>query len=257
MNRKLYSLSQTTIQLPFKRIRLKNTTADGYLYKLLKRDVDYVINIDEDAFIYDNDRLIELLKYCIANDIDLCGFPDGGVLPVRQQNPLVVNPFFTIIHVKKIKASFSRKEIRKYKEHKVEYEKKTPVHLVRSAYTYQFQEPFEPFFVWISQNFKVLYLDAEEHPDGFSTILKDHNQNPFLIHTWFSRLYGVDSLHTHRINNVIQECCPEALDLYHQNHTKWVEFLLQKKEHWVWFYFWKKYYVIRDFISAASPYTNN
>jgi hypothetical protein len=250
MNRKLYHLSQATLNLPFKRVRLKNTTADGYLYQLLKRDVDYVINIDEDAFVCDNDRLMELLKYCIDNHIDLCGFPDGGVLPVRSRNPLVVNPFFNIIHVKKIKAAFSKKEIRKYKTHQPEYEKKTPLHLLKHPYTYEYYEPFEPLLVWISQNFKVLYLDAEEHRDRFSTILKDQNQQPFLIHTWFSRAYETDVYHTQRINNVIEECCPATFESYKRTQKHRKERFLQKIEHLIWFYFWKKYYVISDFIRA-------
>ncbi|KAA6348890.1 hypothetical protein EZS27_003690 [termite gut metagenome] len=248
MNRKLYSLSQSTIQLPFKHVRLKNTTADGYLYQILKRKVDYVINIDEDAFVLDNNRLLELLKYCIANDMDICGFPDGGVLPIRQRNPLVMNPFFNIIHVKKIQASLSKKEIWKYKEHKAKYEQKTPIHLLRTAYTYEFYEPFEPLFVWISQTFKVLYLDAEEHPDGFSSILKDQNQQPFLIHTWHSRSYETDALHTKRINQVIEECNSEALTIYQQTHHLKKEWWLQKIDHLIWFYGWKKYHVIADFI---------
>jgi hypothetical protein len=252
MNRKLYNLSQATISLLFKRVRLKNTTADGYLYQLLKRDVDYVINIDEDAFICDNDRLLALLKYCIANAIDLCGMPDGGVLPVRICNPLVTNPFFNIMHVKKIRAAFSKKEIRKYKEHKPEYEQKTPVHLLKTTYSYKYYEPFEPLFVWISQNFKVLYLDAEEHADGFTTLLKDQNGQPFLLHTWFSRMYEKDPLHTQRINHVIQECLPKALEDYYQTHNIRKERFIQKIEHLTWFYFWKKYHVIMDFLTFVS-----
>ncbi|GHT75973.1 hypothetical protein FACS189413_00490 [Bacteroidia bacterium] len=248
MNRKLYHLSQSTIQLPFKRIRLTNTTAESYLYQLLKRDVDYVINIDEDAFIYNNERLLALLNYCIANDIDLCGMPDGGVLPVRQQNPLVVNPFFNIIHVKKLRSAFSKKAIRKYKEHQPEYEQKTPVHLLKTNYTYRYCEPFEPFFVWISQNFKVLYLNAEEHTDGFTTLLKDPNDQPFLLHTWFSRMYETDDFHTQRINNILLTCAPSALEEYTQKYNSKKELCLQKMESFWWFYFWKKYHVIADFI---------
>lgn len=249
MNRKLYALSQATIPLPFPRVRLKNTTAHGYLYQLLRRDADYIINIDEDAFVYNHSALLDLLTYCIANDIDLCGFPDGGVLPVRHCNPLVTNPFFNIINRKKIQSAFSKQEIKKYKIHQPEFEKKTPRHLLRHEYSYQYYEPFEPFFIWISQNFNVLYLDGEEHSDGFSTILKNHQNQAFLLHTWYSRMYEKDEFHTKRINNIIQECNRNALANYEKSHNLRKERFLQKIEHLIWFYFWKKYYVIVDFCS--------
>lgn len=205
MNRELYQLSQSTIQLPFTRIRLENTSADGYFYELMKRDVDYIINIDEDVFVIDNHKLKELICYCIIYDIDICGFPDGGVLPIRTHNPLVVNPFFNIINIKKIKTGFSYQVVETYREHKKEYEKKTPLHLMRSPYIYDDYEPYYPFFIWLSQNYNVLYLDGETHPDGISTMLKDVHCAPFLIHTWYSRSYGKSEYHTNRIDRIKHE----------------------------------------------------
>lgn len=99
-------MSGKTLNLPFDRVRLKYTTADGYFYKIMNSGVDYVINIDEDAFLIDRDAFLSLLKYCIEMDYDNCGFPDGGVLPIRKHNPLVTNAFFNIINVKKIKSKF-------------------------------------------------------------------------------------------------------------------------------------------------------
>jgi len=199
----LYHISQSSIFLPFERIRLELKTAEGYLYEILQSDADYIINIDEDAFIIDNCILEELVEYCIINEIDVCGFPDGGVLPIRMHNPLVANPFFNIFHTKKIKNYFSYRVIHSYCEHKKEYEKNTPFHLIRSPYSYDCFEPYYPFFIWLSQNFIVLYLNGETHEDGISTILKDHNGNPFLIHTWYAREYRKNEYHTNRINRII------------------------------------------------------
>jgi len=205
MCKELYQFSQSTIKLPFERIRLENTLSDEYLYKLLQRDADYIINIDEDAFVIDNCKLEALVKYCIIEDIDVCGFPDGGVLPIRTHNPLVVNPFFNIFHIKKIKIDFSLHIVQTYREHKKEYEKHTPLHLIRSPYIYDSYEPYCPFFIWLSQKYTVLYLNGETHQDGISTILKDQNNHSILIHSWYSRYYGNNNYHTNRINRIIQE----------------------------------------------------
>jgi len=206
MNRDLYKLSGSTINLPFERVRLTNTTADGYFYKILEQDIDYAINIDEDAFIVNNDALVALIKYFIENEYDNCGMPDGGVIPVRHHNPLVTNAFFNILNVKKIKKSFSYREINNYKKHKKSFEIKTPFHLMQSAYNYDNYEPYFPFFLWLSQSHNVLYLNANTHTDTISTILKNQNGTPFLLHSWFSRDYGTDIYHTKRINSLISEC---------------------------------------------------
>lgn len=235
MNRKLYYLSQSTVQFPYKRIRLKNTTSDGYLYKILKRDVDYLINIDEDAFVYDNERLRGLLNHMIENNIDICGMSDGDLMSIRSCNPLVVNPFFNIIDVRKIKKSLTPKLIREFKNEFV-----TGKVLL---------EPYEPFFVWLNKNFNVLYLKAEKHNDGITTILNDHRNNEFLFHTWYSRLYDKDEFHTRRINSVIKECISSDSIKY---EVTFKERILQKMESITWFYFWRKYYIIQGFIQKLK-----
>lgn len=206
MNYYLYRLSQNSLTIPFKRKRMIFTTADGYLYKLLDNNVDFVINIDEDAFVIDNQKLEKLLQYVIDNNYINCGMPDGGVVDIRKHNPLVTNPFFNILNVKEIRKQFDVKEIIKnYSSHNPEFEKYSPYHLMKNKFAYDYFEPYNPFFVWLATNFKTLYLDAEVHTDGLSTILKDHLNQPFLLHSWYSRFYGVDQMHTKRINNLFTE----------------------------------------------------
>lgn len=205
MNPKMYEASQKTITLPYKRVRLLNTSAVGYLRKMLRVKADYIINIDEDAFVTDHERLVGLLNYCIDNNIDMCGLPDGGVVATRRHNPLVVNPFFNIVNVRKLRKSFSRKKLKAYSKHLPEYELKAPpVEMLHKRYEFDNYEPYYPFFFWVSQNFNMLYLGGEDHPDGHTTILHDHEGKPFLEHTWYSRDYGVDKFHTDRINRVIE-----------------------------------------------------
>lgn len=208
-NRELYRYSQMSINLPYKRYRLVNTSADGYILKLLSLDADWVINIDEDAFVMDGTRIMDLIHYMKDNSIDICGYPDGGIIRIRQHNPLVMNPFFNIMNVKSLREKYAKGIEQDYTTHKIEYEQKTPFELMKCEFKYDFVEPYYPIFLWISQNFNCLYLPAKQHDDGISTIALDHTSYPFLIHTWYSRSYGRDTKHTLRINNVIRETIGE------------------------------------------------
>jgi len=107
------------------------------------------------------------------------------------------------MNVAKIKKEFSLEEIIKnYSSHNVEYEKFAPQNLKNNRYAFDYYEPYNPFFVWLTTNFKTLFLDASIHADGISTVLHDHVGEPFLYHSWFSRLYGKDIKHTERIENL-------------------------------------------------------
>lgn len=213
MNWKLYKLSQNTITLPYKRNRCRFTTADGYFYdRILKSKADFIVNIDEDAFVTDNNKLKNLLNFCIENDYVNCGVPDGGVMEIRKHNPLVTNPFFNIINVKKIRKDFNLEVIIKnYSSHKIDFEKHAPKHLLRSQYEYDYYEPYVPFFLWIDTNYKTLFLDTREHSDGHSNEVLDHEGNPFLLHSWYSRLFGKDDFHTKRIKNLYKEATDKEM----------------------------------------------
>ncbi len=197
--------SRSYSNLPFEKVRLKNTTSEEYLYKLLKSDADIVINIDEDAFVIDEQLIIELIHFMIDNDFVSCGFPDGGVLSIRFHNPLITNPFFNILNIKKLRSRFSFEELNRYRDFKEEYTASSSTHLLKTDFAYDMFEPYYPFFLWISQNFKVLYLDADQHSDGYTTILKNQEGSPFLLHTWYSRAFEKDKFHRERIINIMNE----------------------------------------------------
>lgn len=211
MNVDLYRLSQSTINLPYPRRRRLFTSADGYFFDdIMRSKADFIINIDEDAFIVDNEKLKNLLEYVLDHNYINCGVPDGGVIEIRKHNPLITNPFFNILNVAEIRKKFKVNDIvRNYSVHKKEFEKFAPMHLMRSIYEFDFYEPYSPFFIWLATNFKTLYLDADEHNDKISTVVKDHLGQPFLLHSWYSRVYGKDDQQTRRINNLIKEAKPD------------------------------------------------
>lgn len=206
MNYRLFKLSKNTIKLPFKHYRFTFTSAQGYLYDILKYDIDYAINIDEDAFVIDNYALLELLKYCVSNKVVNCGVRDGGILTIRHGNPLVTNPFFNIFDVKTIKKHFSQGNISKFLNQEIDYKLLLPNNLPFEYNLSNDYEPFYPFFLWLNVNFKVYYLNAEQHHDGFTTIVYNHLNHKIIYHSWYSRVYGLDQFHTERISNLYNSC---------------------------------------------------
>ena len=223
MNFKLFELSaSTTTSLPFKHVRLKHTSADGYYYDILKYDIDYAINIDEDAFVTDPDRVLGLLKYCIANKIVNCGFPDGGVLYIRNYNPVVTNAFFNIMDVRAINKKLNYREIDNFDYTQHNYEEKIPKHLF-NTHSYEFVDGIEPYYhfmLWLNINFKVFYMDADQYLEGPSTLLKDMNGDIFIAHSWFSRNYGKDPVETKRINELYETFTGKQVREFNQSSDK-------------------------------------
>ena len=84
-----------------------------------------------------------------------------------------------------------------YKEHKDRLIKNFPENykLVRQHnWDEESFEPYYPFFLWLAANAKL------------STVCSNQDNKEMLIHTWYSREYGVDDYHTKRIDKVINEC---------------------------------------------------
>ncbi|MDR2430219.1 MAG: hypothetical protein LBD14_04935 [Puniceicoccales bacterium] len=207
MNWYLFEMMRTTLKLPFPHHRLLGTTSDGYLYKILEYDVDYAINIDEDAFVIDNGSILKLLAHCIRENVVSCGIRDGGEIPHRSINPIVMNPFFSIMDVRTIRGKFSNEKIRHYAPGvSIDYEKFLPKDLPHKYSTERRYEPYESFYLWLNTNFKTEYLSGDTHEDGITTTLKNHLGEPMLHHTWFSRKFGKDKFHTDRIKNIFDAC---------------------------------------------------
>ena len=211
INYELYRMSGHCLGLALPRVRLVNTTADGYFYRMLEDSYcDWAINIDEDAFVVNDKAILELLDYMQRNDYVNCGMSDGVL--VRPYNPAVTNPFFNILNLKAIRECFNSDEISgfDYEKHRNAILSKLPPSLQqvdeeRMAMTNE--EPYYRFFLWLAYRFRTLYLDAEMHLDGISTILKNHEGQPILYHSWFSREWRKDPEHTARITHLYHEAC--------------------------------------------------
>ena len=183
MNLNLYIKSMSLINIKSKK-RFTKTTADGYLFELIKQKVDFIINIDEDAFVINQKAIITLLDYMIDNEYVNCGMPDGGVLSIRFHHPIVTNPFFNILHVSKIFKHLNFHEIENIDFENSRFLENFPLKLTE-PYSLDNFEPYNKLFVWIGTNFKTLYLNAKTHKDGYSTILCNHEGVEFIYHSWY------------------------------------------------------------------------
>ena len=185
-NSELFQKSQSRIPHPI--IPVRNTSAEGYLsYVLfaLHTSADWLVNIDEDAFTIDHNRITKLIRYMEANNYDAAGLPDGGYLPIRFHNPLVLNPFFNVFNLRKIR-NINNPNFNPMSDDLI---CKAPVNLT-TPYAYDNFEPFYPtFFALHRGGANFLYLSGKTHDDGTSTVLYDHLGQPMLTHTWYARLY--------------------------------------------------------------------
>ena len=215
MNYLLYKAAMSCCDEQVQHRRLLFTTADGYLYSCLQTKADFVVNIDEDAFLLNKDALHSLMDYMNENDIAVCGMPDGGVA-CRDHNPFVINPFFSVFNVRQLKRNVNKYQqggvkmavnMFNYELHKAQMEASFPWSLVDRSHADINDDDFEPyydFFLWLCGTQRTLYLQAETwREDGLSTLLYNQDTQPLVLHTWYSRAYNKDPYHTERINRVI------------------------------------------------------
>jgi len=172
-NKELYLLSKG-LYAPagYPCVRLTDQTADGYFFKMLEdTECDIAINVDEDCFLTDLDKVLSLVPYVVENKIINLGCPDAGAYAPRYGDPTVTNPFFNI---------FNLKEIRK------EWDAERLIPELRKD-SYKTKEPYYNFFYWTMKTFpgRTEYLSGHRHEDGTTTVI-----DGYCMHTWFARQFS-------------------------------------------------------------------
>lgn len=182
----------------------------NYMMKIFKRrDVEWLILMDEDALFIDHTLIFPLIEEMLQKDYIVCGVRDGGMLPERSGNPYVMNPFFSIIHLKKLKKIWNKKEM--LLNHYInEDEFEDDLSFLKYPYNKNsMSEPYYCFYFWLKRkNQKLLYLDITLPfvDDHITNTVQDLKGNSILYHTWFSREYGDPrGRHTRRIDNVFNK----------------------------------------------------
>lgn len=202
MDDELYALASALFpNLPAR--RLVGRTAEGYLEEVLAiPDAAWVINIDEDAFVVDMTALYDLLDLMDRDGFDYCGVSDGGVIPHRNNSPLVVNPFFNIFRVECIRGRLAERP-----EKPIPLEELDTIVIGRKVHIDElaYVEPFDPLLTWLSQTFRPLYLPARAHEDGITTVVSTPEGRDFILHTWYTRMFRIDLDQRRRIQARIRQ----------------------------------------------------
>jgi glycosyltransferase involved in cell wall biosynthesis/Flp pilus assembly protein TadD len=201
MNDLLYRLSGDLLRLDgagvaWERHRFTGTDNFGYFRELLRLDADWVINLDEDAFVLDPGRLLGLVRALEAGGYAACGMPDGGVVPIRRHNPAACNAFFNVFDLRRVRPVWQDWPRVVTATHRPEYERHVAPFARRSVFAFDhFERYYGAFFALLAAGERLLYLDAEEWRDGVSTLLKDAAGEPLLLHCWYTRHWDA-SYHT-------------------------------------------------------------
>lgn len=178
-----------------------------FMRKLEKYNIDWLIMADEDVIFTDHKRVFELIDYLSTNNFAACGMRDGGMLSWRDQNPYLLNTFFTILNLKDIYTIYEEEEMLSNQFiMDGEFDEKVESLPFDNYHVDSLFEPYYCFFLWLlRKGRKIKYLHGFNPELNETTIVLDHNNNEMLYHTWYARLYNKDKIHTERINKAIKK----------------------------------------------------
>ncbi len=207
INAQLYEMASSfwPEEIPRERITGMDDWRDAltYLHKLLNIDADYVVNCDEDCFVFDWKEVERIITVMEREGYISAGMPDTLENCKHRNNSAdVYNPFFNVFRPSKMKDVIIG----------------TPwyanaVLIDHNPASCKFPEVFNNFFVALWWKSTRLDLVGQDHEDGISTILgigKDATNvlhGPFALHSWYSREYMNEGPHHERINALYHEAC--------------------------------------------------
>ncbi len=197
MNEDLYHLSGEFLQFdgsgPTHRVRLTHTDAAGYFRLLADLDADWVVNLDEDAFLLDPPALLALLRHMEEQGYAACGMPDGGVVPIRHHNPVACNAFFNVFDMRQIRPLWADWDAVTRLRHAPAFEAVVPAWARRGEHAFDDFEPYYGlFYAIVKAGRRILYLDAETWRDGTTTLVRSPGGHPLLLHAWYARNWERD-----------------------------------------------------------------
>ncbi|MCC7424297.1 MAG: glycosyltransferase [Planctomycetaceae bacterium] len=188
-----FSRAEPSELRPTMRHRLEGTDAAGYLREMAQIDADWIVNLDEDAFVLDPDGILALVDTMRRDGYAACGMPDGGVVPIRRHHPLACNTFFNVFDARCIRALWKDWPQVLQTDSPRAGEARMAPFARRTPFEFDRFEPYYPaFFSLLSAGERILYLDAETWDDGISTLLKGPDGQALLIHCWYARLWRHD-----------------------------------------------------------------
>lgn len=172
-----------------------------YLHALLNIDADYVVNCDEDCFVFDWGVVEDIITHMHGYGLVHAGMPDTLAHCAHRNNgDFIHNPFFNVFAPKAAQNALLRTP---WYAHAVTVGSNPP--------GCQHHEVFNNFFAALEEHARPLDLTGRDHADGISTELAF--QRPFALHSWYSREYANPGEHRGRIWALYEEARSRKIHL--------------------------------------------
>lgn len=162
----------------------------NFVEPALAVDSDYIVHIDEDAFLLDPAPLSALLAEMEADPaIAAAGVPDGGT-PFRRHNPYACNLFFAVFKTSALREALARRpdwRSLRFDPALTRHLRKPPP--ISDAAALDDFEPYYPlFWLLLEQGLQIRYLPSSLHPDLLgSEVLGGEDSRPMVFHAWHLR----------------------------------------------------------------------
>ena len=168
--------------------------------KLKKTNIEWLIMLDEDVFIFDDSILFEVISEMENKNYIVSGIRDGGEVLHRENSPYAINTFFSILNFKRVVELWDKNEIKK-QQYILPNEFNENLSEIKGKYNpLSIFEPYYCFYFWLlRKGEKILYLNASMLEDNISNTI-EFNQKLIGVHTWYARAYNSNKKHTDRIN---------------------------------------------------------
>lgn len=176
-----------------------------YMMKKMKaKNIDWLIMADEDVLFIKPNLVFDLIEEMESKSITISGVRDGGEISHRNQNPFVINSFFSVLNLKQVLSLWDEKEMLKHQYIENE-EFDDDVECLK--YNYDINSLFEPyycFYLWLRRKKQdILFLTSKMHLDSITNTVQYKKQD-MLYHTWYARKYGESVEQTKRIDAILK-----------------------------------------------------
>ncbi len=175
------------------RHKFSGTDACSYFRELLTIKADWVVNVDEDAFLLDHQELYRLIRFMDSSGFAACGMSDGGTVSIRKHNPVACNAFFNVFDMRRVRKVWSDWPVALKSPFRPEFKNSIPEFARKTEAAFDDFEPYYGLFFALLENEEpILYLPARDWPDGISTLLLSPSNAPLVLHAWYAREWNDD-----------------------------------------------------------------